>query len=511
MTTLNPQQYAATTSTAPAILCIAGAGTGKTATLTARIKHLIATGTPPKHITALTFTKKAAAEMLHRVGAKGVFIDTFHAWCLRMMRDIGYTAGWNGERLSIIDDGDQKKIMDGIKKNMGLKPTKNPNLKAEQAALLRNEYRAFCLTHDIIDYDMLQIEIRNILTFRSLGETPRPRGHTLIDEFQDTDPVQYEIIRLAGEHDNLFVVGDDCQSIYGFRGADVGNIQQFISDFSPEIVALTQNYRSGQGILDYANAIEVAAIPKRLWSEIPAGTVEIQPCDAVADEALYVAKTAPALEGTTAIIGRTNSYLDEFAVYLEAEKVEFTRSRRTVWTKEEKASINLLKTIVTGNLAWVQGYDAVHVASAVPQAPWNPTGRLKECCDQYDAISAMLGEAWTPQGLLDFIDTYENDEAATVQPGINLLTIHGSKGLEFDNVFLVGCGEGIFPLASEMAGPPRDEASRLLYVAVTRAKSKLFISWPGEYWSWGKRLEVTRSSLLPAARERNVSERRGCQ
>lgn len=529
MNTLNPQQLKAVNSKEPYILCLAGAGTGKTRTLTERIKRLINDGASPQDITAITFTKRAALEMKHRINIPGVFIDTFHAWCMKLLREYGHILGWNGDLLQIIDEEDQKLIMTGIKKNLGIKRSLNTTINEMQNNLFKGEYRSFCLSHDIIDYDMIQTETQTLLQMEyirhSLGE------HLLIDEFQDTDPVQYEIVSKlinAGYFHDVFVVADDAQSIYSFRGACPQNIQKFITDFDPEVIILDQNYRSGQIILDHANKIPVNSVKKTLWSEIPEGIVisreHMTIKDEVADVLANISGQFPCLDhrtgpnectdcyntgyiqdiplyGTTVILARTNAYLDEYAFYLEQANIPFRRSRAEKWTPVEKIVINNMKALVTDNKVWIKGYDVSiidNVETSAPQIIPIPEGtKLFDLHVQYLEICTMLCESYSHKGFLDFIETQRNEEVAEAEPGtIHLLTIHAAKGLEFDNVFLVGCGSGIFPLMSEREGEAYEEAKRLFYVACTRAKQNLFISWPRKYWSWGKELEITESGFI---------------
>lgn len=490
--TLNEQQQQAVSSNAANILCIAGAGTGKTRTLTERIKRLIADGVQPHNITAITFTKKAATEMKQRVNYTGVFIDTFHAWCLKLLRSHGHLLGWNGEALQVIDEEDQKNILTGIKKNLGLKKSKNCANNAAQLSILQGEYRSFCLSQDIIDYDMLQTEVLKLLQEHDTGILI---DHLLVDEFQDTDPVQYAILCEIITR-NIFIVGDDAQSIYSFRNACPENIRKFQHDFNPEIIVLEQNYRSGQHILEYANRIPVNAFKKALWSEMPTGFegyVYSSPYETVEEEAHAVVANItgkyacpehrtglsectdcyntgyieePPLTGSTAIIARTNAYLDEYAFYLEKAGIPFRRSRSEKWTPQEREVIAGMKSMISNNELWTIGYD-VNVSightgrktTEVDTAP--PKGSKLETLDnQYREICGMLAEHYSIKGFLDFIETQRNEEAEIVEGEVSLLTIHAAKGLEFDNVFLVGCGKGIFPLQAEQEGEPYKDTLR---------------------------------------------------
>jgi DNA helicase II / ATP-dependent DNA helicase PcrA len=307
---LNAVQREAVTHPGGPLLILAGAGSGKTRVLTRRIAWLIRErGVSPQRILAVTFTNKAAGEMRDRVAAllgepvAGLWIGTFHAICLRWLRRHAAAAGY-GPRLSVFDQEDQLTLLRRLLKAEGLDDTprrardihaiigraKNraetdeafaarARTPAERvAARLYTAYQQALRAQDAVDFDdLLLVALRLLLEHPEIGE--RYAGHfehVLVDEYQDTNAVQFRLVeRIARHHRNIFVVGDDDQSIYGWRGAEVRNILDFREHFpDPTVLYLEQNYRSTRPILDLANEV-IRHNPdrweKRLWTEREAG------------------------------------------------------------------------------------------------------------------------------------------------------------------------------------------------------------------------------------------------
>ena len=320
---LNPQQLEAVTTTQGPVLILAGAGTGKTRVITMRITYLLHEGISPDAILAVTFTNKAANEMRERVGtmverpkAKRLTICTFHALCVRILRQdierLGYKTNF-----AIYDEGDQlgliRKIISRISaKNEKLDAqlarnlisrAKNQHWKlAESAtnnsllAAVFERYQEELKAANAVDFDDLLI-----LTVRLLETNPAVTNkwqerfqYLMIDEFQDTNRLQLELVRYLGrQHRNVCVVGDDDQSIYGWRGAEIANILEFEAHFAdPKIIKLEQNYRSSNAILGLANSIirhNPRRRPKALWSEKGVGqNVKIVAVPNDREEANYV-------------------------------------------------------------------------------------------------------------------------------------------------------------------------------------------------------------------------------
>jgi DNA helicase-2/ATP-dependent DNA helicase PcrA len=321
---LNPQQREAVETTAGPVLILAGAGSGKTRVITYRIAYLIEhKGVMPESILAMTFTNKAAAEMGERVEklvgglsiAKPV-ISTFHSFCVRMLRrDIeamripsatpGQSPTGHTKNFVIYDESDQQAVVKGVMKRLGLDDkqltprtvlgriswAKNHMLdpqelylqsadpKTERIAHLYEEYRKELRKANALDFDDLLLEaVRLLKSAASVREYYNRRfQYLLIDEYQDTNRPQYELMRmLAGERHNVCAVGDEDQSIYSWRGADIRNILEFEQDFpEAKIVRLEQNYRSTQNILQAASTVVANNLRrkgKNLWTARQGGT-----------------------------------------------------------------------------------------------------------------------------------------------------------------------------------------------------------------------------------------------
>jgi len=324
---LNPAQWEAVTHTEGPLLILAGAGSGKTRVLTYRIAYLIgAAGVSPREILAVTFTNKAAREMIRRVEAllgtdsAGVWIGTFHGICLRILRAHGHLLAV-GPDFTIYDADDQRRLAKTVVEEMGLDPRrvspgsllhrvarwKDEGIPADRVpAEVEEDVREFYRRYQdrlrearAMDFGDLLLE--TLLLFEAhpdLADHYRRRfRHVLIDEFQDTNRVQYRLaIHLARPHGNLCVVGDDDQSIYTWRGADVRNILSFEEDFpGARVVKLEQNYRSTQAILDAAWAVVSRnrhRHPKRLWTDRNDGDpVVVHEARTEEEEAAWVADT----------------------------------------------------------------------------------------------------------------------------------------------------------------------------------------------------------------------------
>ena len=351
---LNDEQRKAVLATEGPLLILAGAGSGKTRTLTARIAHLIDQGVSPYEILAITFTNKAAGEMRTRIedlvgeAAQRMWIYTFHAMCVQILRRNldrlpGYTR-W----FSIYDDDDSQTVIKACLKELGMndqyyKPRsmlafisdcknqlKSPeeaakgmqgrDQRADQLVALYKLYEEKVRAANALDFD--DILVRTLELFVEcpdvLGYYQNRFRYIHVDEYQDTNMVQYELVRaLAGIHGNLCVVGDDDQSIYGWRGADIRNILEFEKDFAnAQVIRLEQNYRSTSTILDAANAViahNVGRKEKTLWSERGQGeALRYYQAPGDREEAAYICRTIQELLSRytlsdMAVLYRTNA------------------------------------------------------------------------------------------------------------------------------------------------------------------------------------------------------------
>jgi len=362
---LNPEQRAAVETTDGALLILAGAGSGKTRVITYRIAHLIDNlGAAPDSILAVTFTNKAAQEMAERVAkicGAGHFakpwISTFHSMCVRMLRRDIEKLQVNGKGLTkqfvIYDESDQQSVVKSAMKRLGLSDREDRQLKpaavlgriswaknhmldpqeyylqthdpkSERIAHIYEQYRRELARANALDFDDLLLE-----TVRLLKAVPEVREHynrrfeyLLVDEYQDTNRPQYELMRmLAGPRQNVCAVGDEDQSIYSWRGADIRNILEFEKEFpKARIIRLEQNYRSTQNILEAASAVvanNVKRKGKNLWTSRAGGErVGFYEAPDGENEALfaadyishYLAKAAESGDGArAAVLYRTNS------------------------------------------------------------------------------------------------------------------------------------------------------------------------------------------------------------
>ena len=301
---LNPEQARAAAHVDGPLLVLAGAGSGKTRVLTHRIANLLHQGVEPWQILAVTFTNKAAGEMKERVvqlvGDRGqrIFVSTFHSACSRFLRQDIEALGY-GKTFTIYDTDDQRRLMRQLMDEQGVdrknwSPNKvlsridsaknrmvSPDNMSRELRLpvgdpspkLFQAYQAYLKAANAADFNDLINLVVKMWTERPeiLERYQRRFRYLLVDEYQDTNRAQYQLIRLLGKgHENVMVVGDDDQSIYGFRGADVRNILDFQKDFpQAEVVRLEQNYRSTANILAAANSVvknNSHRMEKELWT-----------------------------------------------------------------------------------------------------------------------------------------------------------------------------------------------------------------------------------------------------
>jgi DNA helicase-2/ATP-dependent DNA helicase PcrA len=364
---LNDPQRQAVIQPGGPLLILAGAGSGKTRVLTMRIAHLIARGVSPERILALTFTNKAAREMRVRLkevvgcSPEGLWVGTFHAVAARMLRPhadrIGYRAGF-----TIFDEDDSRSILKRALAELDVDPKKH-SVATFQAAISKakaearspaditgrrvgdrvlravyERYQALSRDSNGMDFDDLLLNLAGLLRGdpEVLTEWRSRFDHVLVDEYQDTNRVQYELLRLLTDgHRNLAVVGDDDQSIYAFRGADVRNILDFERDYPDvTVVKLEQNYRSTQAILDVAHHVILRnkeRTAKRLWTARGAGRLPVlllAPDDEaeaafVGDEILALAESEGRPHSDFAVLYRTNAQSRAFERALLSRRIPY--------------------------------------------------------------------------------------------------------------------------------------------------------------------------------------------
>jgi DNA helicase-2/ATP-dependent DNA helicase PcrA len=360
-TPLNPEQRAAVEHGDGPLMVLAGAGTGKTRVLVARIAQLVETGIEPWAILAVTFTNKAAGEMRHRLrqllgdAADAMWIGTFHATCAKLLRRFGTYVGLT-RSFVIFDDDDQIKLIERLlkettfeeqvsprtilsridrAKNRGLDPMAPTGSFDDVMEKIYPLYRAQLAKENAVDFNDLLLKTIDLFEHEAAAKVLKVKfRHVLVDEFQDTNKVQYQLVwRFAEATRNLTVVGDDDQSIYAWRGAEPRNLLDFDRDFpDARVIKLEQNYRSTQTILDAANGIirkNRDRHEKALWTDRGGGEpIEIYTAGDERGEAYFVAQSirrllddGPSSPNDVAILYRTNAQSRVLEEHLRAARV----------------------------------------------------------------------------------------------------------------------------------------------------------------------------------------------
>ena len=596
---LNPEQRQAVTLPHRSALILAGAGSGKTRVLTTRIAWLISTGQAGPHsILAVTFTNKAAREMLSRLSAmlpintRGMWIGTFHGLCNRMLR-AHYREANLPQTFQILDSGDQLSAIKRLMKAMNVDDEKYPpremqffisgskeqGLRAHEVEAydpytrrkveIFAEYDAQCQREGVVDFAELLLRSYELLTRNAaIREHYQERfRHILVDEFQDTNPLQYRWLKLlAGKDNALFAVGDDDQSIYAFRGANVGNMQELLRDFHVEnVIKLEQNYRSHANILEAANALisrNRNRLGKNLWTAENGGEpLRVYEAATDVDEAAFIVEEIQQLrrEGVRlseiALLYRSNaqSRVLEHALVSAGlsyrvygglrffERQEIKHALAYLRLMENSEDDNALLRIINFPTRGIGARSIEHLQDTAKQnntTLWDSArhsgGKVAAFVELIESLRDATRELPLPEiidhvlehsGLIAHYEgekstaskkreaeerlenlnelvnaatlfVYENEddsltaflahaslEAGEHQAGdqddaLHLMTVHSSKGLEFHTVFITGLEEGLFPHQNSIdTEGGLDEERRLMYVAITRARRRLYLSF----------------------------------
>ena len=624
LTELTPAQYTAVTACDRPSLVIAGAGSGKTRVLTYKIAYLITQGYQPYNILALTFTNKAAHEMQERISrqvglelASQLWMGTFHSIFARILHIECATLGYTSD-FTIYDTDDTRSLLKTIVREMQLddkqyRPAtvashisqaknalitpsdyeRDPQLRRRDQSLhlplISTIYRHYverCRQSNAMDFDDLLLHTYNLLRDNEalrLKYQERFR-YILVDEYQDTNYAQHQIIRLlADRHHQLTVVGDDAQSIYSFRGANIDNILQFRQHFpEAQIYKLEQNFRSTQHIVAAANSLisnNPHQIPKELYSQnTPGSPVHLTPTYSDTDEAHYIVRTLQQYNRTQhislsqiAILYRTNAQSRSFEDSLRQARVPYRIYGSTSFyqRKEVKDTIAYLRLIVNPldeeALRRIINYPARGIGQTTLQhlqthalqqsVPlWETlltppqevgTAARRHLADFHNLIDTLHRQApqtdaytlalqavvqsglrddimrgtapedisrqQNLQELLDGISAFvsersqqdhdillthylqevsllsdlDQDPTDTDQK-VTLMTIHSAKGLEFDLVFVAGLEENLLPSEMSLQNPRQiEEERRLLYVAITRARLHLHLTYARSRFRYG--------------------------
>lgn len=517
---LNQQQQAAVNSTAATILCLAGPGSGKTRVLIERISRLIRDGTEPGEIVAITFTNAAAAVMQERLGA-GVqlgFCGTLHSFMLRLLREHGASLGF-GPGLGVLDEQQAAKLRDqcvteaklvatkaDIDAEVLRYPTRPKGGNMSQAVLAAARFCQTLREANLVTFDTLLA-----YGLRLLQEQPECTAqfrHLLWDEFQDSSDMDAELF-LALTIPNKFVVGDQDQSIYGFRGGNVGNILALSNRPRTEKIYLQDNYRCASRICDAANAL-IDHNEDRIPKQTRSATGEAGVCN-VTSHATEQAELDWLCAGVRsegpldcAVLVRTNALVARFSQGLRGAGIPVAEAVRPRvpqdWSKA-KLLIQLLNDPENDTLAywWIeqtQGAAAAIQARLIAQAKCRsinqqtlklqtglPVAAVGESLaragigvESIARVAAAQGRLRSDASMADLVLALaaEEQESVTVGEGVTISTIHSAKGKEWGTVFLPAWEDEILPGISKSMD--LEESRRLAFVAITRARHTLLIS-----------------------------------
>ena len=608
---LNAPQAEAAAHVRGPLLVFAGAGSGKTRVITYRIANLVAGHrVAPFRVLAVTFTNKAAREMQERLVrlmgeeiARDLWVGTFHATCARLLRRHGRAVGLSSS-FSIYDTADQRAVVTRVLKEMGLDDRRYPPRSVLHKILgekqegrgpedMRRDsymddaigdvyvkYNEYLRAANAVDFeDLIGLTVK-LLEDDALPESREISGrfqHVLVDEFQDTNGLQYRLLRLlARDHRNLCVVGDDDQSIYRWRGADVRNIRNFANDYpDAHVVKLEQNYRSSANIVAAALGIIAPSserVPKELWTQNDAGeAVDVIATADERDEAAIVTRLVQGARGEGSdpgsmavfyrvhaqsrvleealraanvpyqIVGGTKFYeraeIKDALSYLRVlvnprsdvdllrilnvpargigdttaqRLVSFATARRAcvhdaLWVIDEAPDLNSAAKRKLGGVRDLLARLTKHAEHATPRealeevlaetgylqalreeksaeadARLENLAELSSSLDDYAVEAAAAGEAPTLAGFLERVSLVADADDPHGGGRVTLMTVHAAKGLEFDLVLLTGMEDDMFPYRGAdgmKSAAEMEEERRLAYVATTRARRKLVMTY----------------------------------
>ena len=633
LNSLNPPQLEAAQYEGGPCLIVAGAGTGKTKTLTTKIAKLIADGYNPARILAVTFTNKAAQEMRGRVESlvpntsRRVWIHTFHSFGARILRQHAEKLGFSKD-FAIYDENDQSKVVTLLLKQLGIQ---DPKKEVNQIVGLISRAKDDMITPEAMmnaaAASGLDAKIRTAQIYARYEQQLKEAGaldfgdllvktylllrdhedvrtyyqdffqYVLVDEYQDTNHVQYLITKtLAAKHRHLCVVGDPDQSIYSWRGANIRNILEFEKDFpDAKVITLEQNYRSTKAILQASNKLITCnkrRKEKNLFTDKNSGDpIEVRELLSEGDEARWVSQNIKALvenDGASlndiAVFYRTNaqsrSFEDTFRRYQIPYRLIGTLrfydrkeikdlmcyARLLVNPADNISLLRIINTPTRGlgkvaqehlsayaeqkqiplfdalkNAAYVPGLSASAARSAVKlaqlfarlqgdmlfTAPADIFNKILTESGYMEAVKAEAEKDTEAESRLQNLDALinavkeyeercargeknpsvadflqevsllsgEDDSAAGEGGAVTLMTVHLAKGLEFNDVFVTGLEENLFPIGRDNEEDTEEER-RLCYVAMTRAKEKLFLTYAQTRRKFGQLQQNTPSRFL---------------
>ena len=619
---LNEKQQEAARKIDGQTLILAGAGSGKTRTITFKIAHMIKEkGISPKNILALTFTNKAAREMKERVEAligsnSDILISTFHSFSVKLLRMYSERIGY-GTNFNIYDTSDQKTLIKKILKDNNLENTFKPGVVINQISRLKElglnyttmgnqvdlrvpinqklktvfqEYQENLEKNNSMDFSDLLVNAKALLDDPYVLERIQNKYvYILIDEYQDTNEIQYQMVKkIANKYKNICVVGDEDQSIYSFRGANIQNILNFENDYpNASVIKLEQNYRSTQNILNAANSViknNNSSKGKKLWSANNLGEkVKVFKASNNKEEAEFIAEKILDLKASGkdfskfCILYRTNAQSRAIEEAFMKNKIPFKLfgglqffERREIkdlisyllLINNIKDDLSFERVINTpkraigpktiDSLAQIAKKNNTSLFEAIDIIEDQITGSAKNKFISFKNMinelkenitnittSDLLKELIEKISYFDYLTTLENsderreninelinsitfseqeigflslqdylenislnsaiDNLNEDEDYVKLMTIHSSKGLEFNTVFLTGLEEGLFPRDDLSPDDPElEEERRIFYVALTRAEENLFLTHALERTKYGNHFlyGVVRSRFL---------------
>jgi len=580
---LNPQQKQAVTHTGSPLLVLAGAGSGKTKVLTHRAAYLVDQKIAnSSEILLLTFTNKAAGEMKERMAKlltttnrNSLFAGTFHSFCCYILRRSGQSIGIS-PNFTIYDTDDQENLLRTVINDLGFTPkefkpssvayfienAKNNFLDPDSAATtahgfwetyaakIYQQYQRKLTEYHALDFnDLLFMTVRLFSDHPSVLEKYQQQyRHVLVDEYQDTNQIQYLLTKLlARKYRQISAVGDASQSIYGWRGADYHNLVAFTSDFKDaRVINLEENYRSTQTILDAANSVIVKnnshPVLKLFTTKQSSNLIKLIETESEIAEAKNIAQEITSLHHhlhlawkDIAVLYRMNAqsrvieeaFLKNNIPYVligglrfydrsevkdilamlrlannPVDELSSGRCLKALGKNRRQLFDSCLKTIDVKKLTSLEILETLITTSG-----YLDKFDSKDEDDQrrLENIKELKSVAATFPHLNDFLENValvqaeysqqEKTKGKENREGVRLMTLHSSKGLEFTAVFLVGFEEGILPHSQSMVDEHGvEEERRLCYVGITRAKDFLFISYAT------RRLYFGRSSLNEPSR-----------
>lgn len=558
---LNPPQQSAVVFSGGPLLILAGAGSGKTRVLTHRVAYLIQKQVPSQNILLLTFTNKAAGEMMRRISALlgtdfAGLGGTFHSFAAKVLRRYAFELGLD-PNFVIFDEGDQ---LDTVRSAMSLLGVDSKSVRpgsilsaisgAKNELISPSQYAGFArgtwqqtAARVYLVYNQLLKKYKALDFDDLLGETVRLLSDypdqlaglqdrfqfILVDEYQDTNKAQYEITKkLAQKYRQLTVVGDAAQAIYSWRGADYRNLLALKSDF-PDLttINLEQNYRSTQTILSAAN--KVISQNKNhpilnLWTSKPGGEkITVYCADSEYDEADFVISRLTSDYSRYAVLYRTNAqsrvleeaFLHAGIPYSLVGGVRFYERRevkdilsylRLVLNPGDEVSLKRAAKIGKTRLSRLQSlnFDFSLPTLEILDAVLKATLYLdqfdefnEEDAARLENIKELRSVAAQFPALPEFLEQIaltEREARTRRQPqagsrgSVTLMTLHAAKGLEFENVFMVGLEEGLFPHSRSLMDPDQmEEERRLMYVGMTRAMDRLYLTFARRRLYFGQR------------------------